>query len=128
MRVAIGAPGNGAVLKDQLKAHLEADPRVSDVIDLSTAEITYPQVSFQAARAVLDGAANRAILVCGTGVGTAIAASTVKGARAATAHDRVTVRGSERDRPGGGESAGRRVAGPASRSGEQLRAPAHRDR
>ncbi|MGC0249101.1 RpiB/LacA/LacB family sugar-phosphate isomerase [Pseudactinotalea sp. Z1748] len=94
MRVAIGAPGNGAALKDELKAHLEADPRVSEVIDLSTAEITYPQVSFQAARAVLDGTAERAILVCGTGIGTAIAASKVKGARAATAHNLLTVRGS----------------------------------
>ncbi|MGC0272446.1 RpiB/LacA/LacB family sugar-phosphate isomerase [Pseudactinotalea sp. Z1739] len=51
-------------------------------------------MSFQAARAVLDGTAERAILVCGTGIGTAIAASKVKGARAATAHDLVTVRGS----------------------------------
>jgi ribose 5-phosphate isomerase B len=94
MRIVIGAPGNGAGLKDELKAQLEADERVSEVLDLSTADCTYPQVSFDAARAVLDGTADRGILVCGTGIGTAIAASKVKGVRAATAHDLLTVRGS----------------------------------
>lgn len=94
MRIVIGAPGNGTALKDELKAALEADERVSEVIDLSTSEITYPEVSFQAARAILDGRADRGILVCGTGVGTAIAANKVAGIRAATAHDLVTVRGS----------------------------------
>jgi len=94
MRIVIGAPGNGASLKDELKSQLEADDRVSAVIDLSTANITYPQVSFQAAQSILDENADRGILVCGTGVGTAIAASKVDGVRAATAHDLVTVRGS----------------------------------
>ncbi|MEE6282167.1 RpiB/LacA/LacB family sugar-phosphate isomerase [Georgenia sunbinii] len=94
MRIVIGAPANGATLKDELKAQLAADDRVSTVVDLSRVDITYPQVSFLAAQAVLDGRADRAILVCGTGIGTAIAASKVKGVRAATAHDLLTVRGS----------------------------------
>lgn len=94
MRIVIGAPGNGATLKDELKAQLEADDRVSAVIDLSTMGVTYPDVSFQAAQAVLDGSADRGLLICGTGIGTAIAANKVKGVRAATAHDLVTVRGS----------------------------------
>lgn len=94
MRIVIGAPGNGVMLKDELRAQLEADDRVSAVVDLSSADITYPQVSFLAAQAVLDGKADRGILVCGTGIGTAIAASKVKGVRAATAHDLLTVRGS----------------------------------
>jgi len=93
MRVVIGAPSNGAALKDAIKEFLEGDERVSEVIDLSEPDITYPQVSFDAARAVVDGKADRAVLVCGTGVGTAIAAGKVKGARAATAHDVITVRG-----------------------------------
>lgn len=94
MRIMVGAPGNGALLKDALKTQLEADDRVSTVVDLSSADITYPQVSFRAAQAVIDGRADRAILVCGTGIGTAIAASKVSGVRAATAHDLLTVRGS----------------------------------
>jgi ribose 5-phosphate isomerase B len=93
MRVVIGAPANGVTLKDAIKEFLERDERVTEVIDLSQPDITYPDVSFQAARKVVDGEADRAVLVCGTGVGTAIAASKVRGARAATAHDLVTVRG-----------------------------------
>lgn len=93
MRIAVGAPGNGADLKDAIKGFLEADQRVTEVIDLSTAEVTYPEVSFRTAQKVVDGEVDRAVLVCGTGVGTAIAANKVKGARAATVHDLVTVRG-----------------------------------
>lgn len=93
MRIVIGAPSNGVALKDAMKAYLEADERVSEVVDLSTPDVTYPAVSFQAAGAVVDGTADRGILVCGTGIGTAIAASKVPGVRAATAHDLLTVRG-----------------------------------
>lgn len=93
MRVVIGAPGNGASLKNEIRDFLEADERVAEVSDLSTPDITYPEVSFQAAQQVVDGQADRAILICGTGVGTAIAANKVEGARAATAHDLITVRG-----------------------------------
>lgn len=94
MRIVIGAPGNGVVLKDELKAYLEADDRVREVVDLSSPDITYPEVSFQAAQAILDQHADRGILICGTGIGTAIAANKVPGIRAATAHDLVTIRGS----------------------------------
>lgn len=93
MRIAIGAPGNGAALKDEIKAALEADDRVSEVVDLSTDGITYPAVSIQAAQRIADGQADRGILICGTGIGTAIAASKVPGVRAATAHDLISVRG-----------------------------------
>lgn len=93
MRIVIGAPGNGAALKDEIKGFLERDERVSDVVDLSTPDVTYPAVSIRAAQMVVDGEADRAVLVCGTGVGTAIAAGKVRGARAATAHDLITVRG-----------------------------------
>ncbi len=93
LRIVIGAPANGAALKDVVLEHLRADSRVESVTDLSTADITYPDVSFRAAHAIADGTADRAILICGTGIGTAIAASKVPGVRAATAHDLVTVRG-----------------------------------
>src|SRR5699024_4728424 len=92
-RIVIGAPGNGAALKDELKEMLESDPRVAEVVDLSTADITYPEVAFRAAQVIRDGGAERAVLICGTGIGTAIAANKVPGVRAATAHDLVTVRG-----------------------------------
>ena len=79
MRIAIGAPGNGALLKDALAERLAEDGRVSDIVDLSTPDITYPEVSFQVARAVAEGRADRGLLICGTGVGTAIAANKVRG-------------------------------------------------
>lgn len=94
MKIIIGAPANGAALKDEIKTFLEADNRVTEVVDLSQPDITYPDISIRAARAIAEGAADRAILICGTGIGTAIAANKVKGIRAATAHDLVTVRGS----------------------------------
>lgn len=53
----------------------------------------YPAVSRAVAEAIARGEADRAILVCGTGIGTAIAASTVPGIRAATAHDLYSVVG-----------------------------------
>ncbi|MDR7328973.1 RpiB/LacA/LacB family sugar-phosphate isomerase [Corynebacterium guangdongense] len=93
MRIVIGAPGNGMVLKEELKSFLEADDRVSQVIDLSAPGITYPDVSFRAGQAIIEGKADRGLLVCGTGIGTAIAASKVPGVRAATAHQLETVRG-----------------------------------
>lgn len=93
MRIVIGAPNNGSTLKDEIKDLLQQDQRVSHVVDLSTPTVTYPEVSFQAADLVVSGSADRAVLVCGTGIGTAIAAGKVIGARAATAHDLVTVRG-----------------------------------
>lgn len=94
MRLVIAAPANGALLKDALKAHLQNDPRVGSLVDLSSLDGTYPQLSFAAAQEVAAGRANRALLICGTGVGTAIAANKVRGIRAATAHDLLTVRGS----------------------------------
>jgi len=67
MRIAIGAPGNGALLKDALAERLAEDGRVSDVLDLSTPEITYPEVSFQVARAVAEGRGGRGARGAGGG-------------------------------------------------------------
>ena len=83
MRLVIGAPGNGTVLKDAIKERLAVDRRVNSVVDLSAPGITYPEVSFRAGRAIAEGEADRGILICGTGVGTAIAAGKVPGVRAA---------------------------------------------
>ena len=94
MRLIIAAPANGLILKDALKAHLQRDPRVERLDDLSDEALSYPAVSFAAAQKIAAGEADRAILICGTGIGTAIAANKVRGIRAATAHDLLTLRGS----------------------------------
>ena len=51
----------------------------------------YPHVAVQAARMVAAGEADRALLVCGTGLGVAISANKVPGVRAVTAHDSFSV-------------------------------------
>ena len=56
----------------------------------STDPVDYPDVARMAAAAVLDGTAERAVVVCGSGAGVAVAACKVPGIRAATAHDTYT--------------------------------------
>ncbi len=93
--VVVGADNAGVEHKNKIKADLEGDPRIDKVIDLgvgSTADETaYPHTAVGAARLVADGQADRAILVCGTGMGVAISANKVKGIRASTAHDSFSV-------------------------------------
>ena len=92
MKLIIAAPANGTELKNALHAQLAADSRISSLHDMST-DASYPQISFAVAQAIAAGKADRAILICGTGIGTAIAANKVAGIRAATAHDLTSVRG-----------------------------------
>ena len=92
MKLIIATPANGMELKNALQAHLAADPRISSLRDMST-DTSYPQLSFAVAQAIAAGEADRAILICGTGIGTAIAANKVAGIRAASAHDLTSVRG-----------------------------------
>ena len=64
-----------------------------EVIDLgtdSTAPVDYPDKARDAAAAVLEGDADRAVVVCGSGAGVAVAACKFPGIRAATAHDTYT--------------------------------------
>lgn len=93
-RVVVGGDDAGLDHKERIKADLEADPRVSAATDVGVTTDThtaYPHVAVQAARMVADGRADRAILVCGTGLGVAISANKVKGIRAVTAHDSFSV-------------------------------------
>ena len=93
-RVVIGCDDAGVEYKDRLKADLEASPLVSEVIDVGVnpdEDTAYPHVAVEAARHVADGRADRALLVCGTGLGVAISANKVRGVRAVTAHDSFSV-------------------------------------
>jgi ribose 5-phosphate isomerase B len=89
--IAVGADSLGRGLLDVLVADLRADPRVREVLDLgvpSTDDPTaYPHVGIAVAETVARGEAQRALLVCGTGIGMAISANKVRGVRAAVAHD-----------------------------------------
>ena len=94
-RIAIGSDSAGFEYKEALKKDLEADDRVVEVIDVGVqggdVDIDYPHVAVDAARKVAAGEADRALLVCGTGLGVAIAANKVPGVRAVTAHDSYSV-------------------------------------
>jgi ribose 5-phosphate isomerase B len=94
LRVVVGSDDAGYEYKEALKGDLSADDRVAEVTDVGvgTDENTaYPHVAVAAARLVAEGKADRALLVCGTGLGVAISANKVPGIRAVTAHDSFSV-------------------------------------
>ncbi|CAN5164982.1 ribose-5-phosphate isomerase [Lacisediminihabitans sp. FW035] len=96
LRIALGADSAGLVYKDRLKAILEADGRVASVEDVGMhstdgSDTDYPHVAVSAARLVAAGEVDRALLICGTGLGMAISANKVRGVRAVTAHDSYSV-------------------------------------
>lgn len=94
LRIVVGADDAGVDYKDIIKADLEADERVTEVVDVGVSadeNIAYPHVAVSAARMIAEGRADRALLVCGTGLGVAISANKVAGIRAVTAHDSFSV-------------------------------------
>lgn len=94
LRIVIGSDDAGREYKEALKADLLANPLVGEVIDVGVSgkdSTDYPHIAVDAARKIADGAADRGLLICGTGLGVAIAANKVKGIRAATAHDSYSV-------------------------------------
>jgi ribose 5-phosphate isomerase B len=93
-RIVVGSDDAGYQYKEALKKDLEKDPRVMAVTDVGVGgddNTAYPHVAVAAARMVADGRADRALLVCGTGLGVAISANKVPGVRAVTAHDSYSV-------------------------------------
>src|ERR1700712_2082426 len=94
LRIVVGCDDAGYEYKEILKGDLLADDRVADVVDVgvgSDEHTAYPHVAVAAARLIAEGKADRALLVCGTGLGVAISANKVPGIRAVTAHDGFSV-------------------------------------
>ncbi|HET6499383.1 MAG TPA: ribose 5-phosphate isomerase B [Amycolatopsis sp.] len=87
--IAVGSDQLGFELKQELAAYLEE--RGYQVVDYGTRSAEenedYPDVAERVATAVAQGRHDRAILVCGTGIGMAITANKVPGVRAAQAGD-----------------------------------------
>lgn len=93
-RVVVAGDIAGYGYKEAIKADLEADPRIDEVIDVGVGDgedVDYPHVAVEGARLIADGKADRGVFVCGTGMGVAISANKVKGIRASTAHDSFSV-------------------------------------
>lgn len=97
MKIAISADHRGTNLFDSLSA--VARELGHELIPVPTCQSTtcdYPDMAYGACRAVADGQADRAILICGSGVGMCMAANKIKGIRAALAHDDLTAEMSRR--------------------------------
>jgi ribose 5-phosphate isomerase B len=93
-RLAIGSDDAGFQYKEILKADLVASELVESVVDVGVdadGHTAYPRIAIAAAELVASGQADRALIVCGTGLGVAIAANKVPGIRAVTAHDSFSV-------------------------------------
>ena len=94
MRISIGADHAGHELKEKVRALLVEMGNV--VEDRGTRapspSVDYPDYAAAVARDVASGAADRGILICGSGIGMSMAANRIPGARAALCHDHYTAR------------------------------------
>ena len=86
-RIVVGNDEAGVEYKNALRELLEADPRVASVEDVGVGandSTAYPHLAVAAARKVAAGEADRALLICGTGLGVAILANKGPGILAVT--------------------------------------------
>lgn len=93
MRIVVGADHAGFELKQILAAYLR--DRGHEVIDKgtdSTDAVDYPDFAEAVGKALIDGEAERAVLICGSGVGASVAANKIPGIRAAVCHDSYSAR------------------------------------
>ncbi|MCE2882611.1 MAG: ribose 5-phosphate isomerase B [Planctomycetaceae bacterium] len=91
MKIALGCDHRGATATQALVAHLKADGHELDLAsETSGAATDYPDSAYSACTKVASGAADRAILICGTGIGMCIAANKIRGIRAALAQDELS--------------------------------------
>ena len=110
MKVAIGVDHAGFPYKKEIETALRAFG--ATVVDLGTssdASCDYPDFAEKVARAVASGEAERGVLICGTGIGMAIAANKVPGIRAAVVTDEKTAELSRRHNDANVFCAGARV-------------------
>ena len=94
LRIAIGSDDAGFDYKEILKKDLELNDLVEFVTDVGVdadGHTPYPRVGVAVGEFVASGEADRGLLVCGTGMGVAMAAGKVKGIRASVAHDSFSV-------------------------------------
>ena len=87
MRIVIGCDHTGVALKVALQETVLAEHSVIDVGTDSTDSVDYPDIARAAAAVLRKGDAERAILICGTGIGMAMAVGRHRGMRAATCSD-----------------------------------------
>ena len=88
MKIAVGCDHNGLELKNLICQFLmDRGVEYRDFGTMTSEPVDYPDIAKLVAIAVAKGEFNRGILICGTGLGMAMAANKVRGIRAATCHD-----------------------------------------
>lgn len=93
MRIAIGADHAGFELKEKLRRCLrDLGHQVIDAGTTNTDPVDYPDYAEAVGKLVLDGKADRGVLVCGSGVGASVAANKLPGIRAGLCHDTYSAR------------------------------------
>lgn len=114
MRVALGSDHAGYQLKQTLARLLAAQGyTVFDLGTHSEEPADYPDFAAAVGTAVVDGRADRGIVVCGSGAGASVAANKLKGVRAVLAHDTYTAHQSVEHDDVNVLCLGSRVIGPA---------------
>ena len=91
MRIAIAADHRGHSAKEKIAVLLSEQGH--EILDMGTngsKSCDYPDLAYPAARAVAEFKVDRAIMICGSGIGMSICANKVKGVRAALCHDELT--------------------------------------
>ena len=98
MKIAIASDHRGFAVKQRVAGLLQKLGH--DVRDFGVASgdvgVDYPDFAFDVSRSVGEGADDRAVLICGTGIGMCMAANKVHGVRAACCHDIITAEMSRR--------------------------------
>jgi ribose 5-phosphate isomerase B len=88
MRISVASDHAGYGLKRELIPWLRArGHQVADLGTDSTEPVDYPDIALALGRSLVDGAAERGVLICGSGVGASIAANKLPGIRAGLCHD-----------------------------------------
>jgi ribose 5-phosphate isomerase B len=91
MRVAVGSDHRGFSAKQLIKAIVsQMGHECVDVGTDNATPVDYPDLAYLAAKSVSEKQADRAILICATGLGMSIAANKVRGVRAALCHDELS--------------------------------------
>lgn len=112
MKVAIGCDHGGLNLKKEIKELLlSLGHEVEDFGTYSIESCDYPDIAVPVSRAVVEGKAERGILICGTGIGIGIAANKIAGIRAALCHDTFSARASREHNNANVLTLGERVIG-----------------
>jgi len=114
LTIAIGADDAATDLKNLIKSHLQS--KGIEVVDFShdigDNALMYPDIAYNLASAISEGAYQRGILLCGTGIGMAIVANKVPGVRAAQCHDTFSAERARKSNNAQVLTLGARVIGP----------------